>query len=143
MTGYLSGYDQHEQVWYPGTPENTYTLPQRTTLENIVPAEAHAMHPTLSRYGHIPICRSYAFLGARKTLASPVIPVKATQLQAGAPLPEIALITCRLFDQNKNRTKLGEEPLGWGTDVLIHVQQREHSRSRYFNIPFYRSWASS
>lgn len=23
MTGCLSGYDQHEQVWYPGTPENT------------------------------------------------------------------------------------------------------------------------
>ncbi len=35
-----------------------------------------------------------AFLGARNILASPVIPVRATQLQAGAPLPEIALMTC-------------------------------------------------
>lgn len=38
--------------------------------------------------------QALAFLGARNILASPVIPVNATQLQAGAPLPEIALITC-------------------------------------------------
>lgn len=39
-------------------------------------------------------CHAFGFLGARNILASPVIPVNATQLQAGAPLPEMALITC-------------------------------------------------
>lgn len=42
----------------------------------------------------VQVFHAFGFLGARNILASPVIPVSATQLQAGAPLPEMALITC-------------------------------------------------
>lgn len=42
----------------------------------------------------VQVVHALSCLGARNILASPVIPVNATQLQAGAPLPEMALITC-------------------------------------------------
>lgn len=60
------------------------------------------------------------YLGTRKNLASPVMPVSAKQLQPGTPLPEIALITC----SSNNKIK------SWVQHAFVKAKHGENVSSK-------------